>query len=119
MHEMLIAAHGGTSGLRDRGLLESALARPENLFVYEEAAPTLARLAAGYAFGIARNHPFADGNKRTALTVAAVFLEINGQSLVAEEAEAVAAFRALAWGKLDEEELAVWLEENVELRSPE
>ena len=81
----------------------------------------LLAFAASYAYGIARNHPFADGNKRTALTAAAVFLEINGQSLVADEAEAVAVFRALASGKLEEGELALWITGNVDPRamSPE
>lgn len=112
MHKMLIAEHGGTSEVRDRGLLDAALARPQNLFAYEDPKPPLTRLAASYAFGIAKNHPFVDGNKRVALTAAAVFLEINGASLDANEAEAVAVFRDLAGGILGEDELAVWLNKN-------
>lgn len=112
MHKMLIAEHGGATDVRDRGMLESALARAKNLYGYENPKPSLARLAASYAFGIAKNHPFVDGNKRAALTATAVFLEINGCTLEAAEAEAVAVFRDLAAGKIDEEELAVWLDEN-------
>jgi death-on-curing protein len=109
---MLTAEHGGAVEVRDRGLLESALGRPQNLFGYGEPTPPLTRLAASYAFGIAKNHPFMDGNKRVALTAAAVFLEINGLSLEADEAHAVRVFRDLAAGKLSEEELAVWMEQN-------
>ena len=76
MHKLLITEHGGASEVRDRSLLESALARPHNLFGYEDPKPSLSRLAASYAFGIAKNHPFVDGNKRVALTAAAVFLEL-------------------------------------------
>jgi death on curing protein len=112
IHKMLIAEHGGATKMRDRGLLESALARPQNLFGYEEPKPSLTRLAASYAFGIAKNHPFVDGNKRVALTAAAVFLEINGWSLKADEAEAVNVFLDLATGKLGEDDMAVWLEQN-------
>jgi len=96
MHKMLVAESGGSPILRDRGLLESALARPKNAFTYEKPRPTLAHLAAAYAFGIAKNHPFVDGNKRLALTAAAVFLEVNGATLAASEAEAVIVFRNLA-----------------------
>ena len=110
IHKMLIAEHGGTGEVRDRGLLESALARAKNLHSYEK--PSLARLAATYAFGIAKNHPFVDGNKRVALTAAAVFMEINGLTFDAAEAEVVAVFRDLAAGKITEDELTVWLEKN-------
>ena len=112
MHKMLIAEHGGAAEVRDRGLLESALARPENLFAYERPKPSLARLAASYAFGIAKNHPFVDGNKRVALTASAVFLEINGQTLTATEAEAVVVFSGVAAGTIEEDELAAWFEEH-------
>jgi death-on-curing protein len=118
MHKMLIAEHGGRGEVRDRGLLESALARPQNLFGYEDRKPPLTRLAASYAFGITKNHPFLDGNKRVALTAAAVFLEINGTSLEADEAEAVAVFRDLAGGSLSEDELAVWLDQNTRKVKP-
>lgn len=113
MHKLLIAEHGGASELRDRGLLESALAQPQNLFGYEDPKPSPSRLAASYAFGIAKNHPFVDGNKRVALTAAAVFLEINGASLQASEAETVAVFRDLASGAIDEDELILWFDQNV------
>jgi death-on-curing protein len=113
MHEELIAEHGGSSGVRDQGLLESALARPQNLLAYGE--PTLAELAASYAFGIARNHPFVDGNKRTALMAAYVFLALNGRRLVAPEAEAVVMTRELASGASSEAEYAAWLASNVEV----
>ncbi len=113
MHKMLIAEHGGAAELRDRGLLESALARPQNLFGYEDPKPSLTRLAASYAFGIAKNHPFVDGNKRVALTAAAVFLEIHGQTLGAAEADAVITFERLAAGELDETELGKWFDDNV------
>ena len=89
MHKMLVAEHGGAVEVRDQGLLESALARPKNLHCYENPEPSLARLAASYAFGIGKTLPFVDGNKRVALTASAVFLEINGQTLTASEAEAV------------------------------
>lgn len=113
MHKLLIAEHGGAAEVRDRGLLESALARPQNLFGYEDPKPSLSRLAASYAFGIAKNHPFVDGNKRVALTAAAVFLEITGAPLEAKEAEAVAVFRDLASGAIDEEELTLWFDQNM------
>lgn len=106
-HAEQIARFGGQPGVRDRGLLESALARSRNLAEYGK--PTLIELAAAYAFGIARNHPFIDGNKRAALVCAFVFLEINGWSIEAPEAEAVLTFLALAEGKLPEAELAAWM----------
>ena len=113
MNKMLIAEHGGSSGLRDRGLLESALARPKNLFAYVKPKPTLSTLAAAYAFGIVKNHPFLDGNKRVALTAAAVFLEVNGATLEACEAETVVVFRSLAAGRMKEKELATWFQQHV------
>lgn len=112
MHEELIAEHGGSSGVRDQGLLESALARAQNLLAYGK--PTLAEMAASYAFGIARNHPFVDGNKRTALMAAFVFLGLNGQRLVAPEAEAVVMTLELASGACGEAEYAAWLAANLE-----
>ena len=116
MHKILIAEHGGAAEVRDRALLESALARPQSLFTYEEPKPSLTRLAASYTFGVAKNHPFVDGNKRVALTAAAVFLEINGWSLQADEAEAVTVFRALAAGDFKESEMAAWFEQNTHRR---
>lgn len=109
IHQMLIAEHGGLSGVRDQGLLDSALARPRQQAVYGEKT-TPFQLAAAYGYGLARNHPFVDGNKRIALAVSAVFLEINGYSLNAPEAEAVVIFQQLASGALTEAALAEWLE---------
>lgn len=105
-HAEQIAEHGGGEGVRDEGLLESGMARPLNLAAYGE--PDAAELAAAYAYGIARNHPFVDGNKRTAAVVSETFLVLNGYSLNATDAELVVAFLALAAGELSEEELADW-----------
>jgi len=111
MHSALIAEHGGAEGIRDTNLLDSALARPRHALAY--ADPTLFDLAAAYAFGIARNHPFVDGNKRTALMAAYVFLRRNGYRLTAPEPEAVVVMRELAAGEIDEAGLAAWIEANV------
>ncbi len=105
-HLEQLAEHGGGEGVRDARLLESAMARPQNLVAYGE--PDIAALAASYAYGIARNHPFIDGNKRTAAVVAETFLVLNGYQLAATDAELVVAFLALAAGDLSEEELADW-----------
>jgi len=105
-HAEQLAEHGGGDGVRDSGLLVSALARPQNLLAYGE--PDAAALAAAYAFGIARNHPFVDGNKRTAAIVAETFLTLNGFALDVTDAELVVAFVALAAGELTESELADW-----------
>jgi death on curing protein len=107
-HVMLMAEFGGLSGLRDAGALESALARPRNLLAY--GTPSASDLAAAYAFGIARNHPFVDGNKRAALVTAFTFLELNGYDVKASEAEAVLVFLDLAAGRTSQKELAKWLE---------
>lgn len=109
IHEEQLAEHGGQAGVRDRGLLESAMGRPLNQFAYGEHS--LASLAASYAFGISRNHPFLDGNKRTSLVVAELFLELNGIELAASDAEAVTTFLQLAAGDLTEEALAEWIAE--------
>ncbi|MGF1525854.1 MAG: type II toxin-antitoxin system death-on-curing family toxin [Candidatus Competibacterales bacterium] len=111
VHQLLITEHGGSFGLRDEGLLESALARPKQLFNYEESV-SIFDLAAAYSFGIAKNHPFVDGNKRIALVVAGVFLDMNGYDLDATESEAVVAFTELAAGKITESGLAQWIKEN-------
>ena len=111
VHYSLLRDHGGATGVRDHGLLESALTRPQQILHYEPEC-TLFRLAAAYAGGLAGNHPFVDGNKRVSLTATAVFLEINGFELTAPEPEAVVAFTDLAAGTLTEDELAHWLEEN-------
>jgi len=102
-----IAEHGGSLGMRDAGLLSSALARPQNQAAYGE--PSVFDLAAAYAFGIIRNHPFVDGNKRTGFLSAYVFLDLNGWELMASEAEAVAAVLALATGEMDQAGFADWL----------
>lgn len=106
IHREQLEEHGGGQGIRDAGLLESAMARPHHLVAYGE--PDAAALAAAYAYGIARNHPFVDGNKRTAAVVSETFLAINGLTLDATDAEIVVAFLALAAGELAEDELADW-----------
>jgi death-on-curing protein len=110
-HAEQLAEHGGGEGVRDPALLESAMARPQNLAGYGD--PDLADLAAAYAFGIARNHPFVDGNKRTAAVVSETFLTLNGARLTASDAELVVAFLALAAGELAEAELADWFRERL------
>lgn len=107
IHDVLIAEHGGSPGLRDRGLLESALEAPKHLFAYGNS--DLHALAARYAVGISRNHPFVDGNKRSAFTCAAVFLLRNGWNVTATQLEVVETMVALAGRNLDEEGLGVWL----------
>lgn len=107
LHERLLAEHGGAPGLLDEGLLEAALASPRNHLAYEQA--DLFRLAAAYAYALTQNHPFSDGNKRVALTVAGVFLELNGYRLDAPEAEAVVATTGLSTRQLDERGFAEWL----------
>ena len=106
IHDRQLAEHGGVSGVRDRGMLESALARPVNQWTYGEEDP--ARLAAAYAFGVARNHPFGDGNKRTAWVLARLFLHLNAHHLRFDAQEAIETVLALAAGELSEEQLAAW-----------
>jgi death-on-curing protein len=110
VHERLLSEFGGPSGVRDEALLDSALTRPEHLLVYGQ--PTIFELAAAYAFGIVKNHPFVDGNKRTGFTVAIVFLESNGQRFTASEADATIQTLALAAGDLDEPGYGAWLRAN-------
>jgi len=117
VHEQQIAEHGGAPGLRDRGMLESALARPQQKAAYGE--PDLADLAAAYAFGIARNHPFVDGNKRVAFVALELFLRINGFELVADDRACLAVMLDLAAGELEEEALAEWIRARLERRSPQ
>jgi death-on-curing protein len=107
IHDEQLAEHGGQIGVRDQGLLESAIVRPRNQFAYGEQS--LSRLAASYAFGISRNHPFLDGNKRTSLVVAELFLALNGSDLTATDTECVTTFLQLAAGELTEDELADWI----------
>jgi death on curing protein len=109
VHSMQISEHGGGSGIRDKGLLASALTRPKQKFSYDPAA-SLFDLAAAYSFGLAKNHPFVDGNKRTAFTIGTLFLELNGYRLEATEVDAAITFVGVASGTLSEEELSVWFE---------
>lgn len=112
LHEEALMLHGGLEGIRDPGLLDSALARPKNLFAYSGQIPSLAQLAAAYAKGIIANHPFADGNKRAAFIVSATFLRLNGLALTAAKEDRVLTFWSLADGSLTEEQLAQWFEQN-------
>jgi death-on-curing protein len=114
VHDAQIAEHGGADGLRDEGALDSALARPVNLNAYGET--DVFRLAAAYAFGIVRNHPFVDGNKRTAFLAAYVFLHINGHEIIADEVGAATAVLTLAAGEIGEDEFSDWLRRNCRAR---
>jgi death-on-curing protein len=114
LHEQLVTAFGGASGIRDQGLLDSALARPENLAAYGK--PDICDLAAVYAFGVARNHPFVDGNKRVALAVAVLFIELNGSRFAAPEAEAVVQTLGLAARDISESDYGSWLRANTRRR---
>ena len=117
IHDEQIAEHGGAARVRDLGLLESALARLQHLAAYDPEADAAA-LAVAYAFGVARNHPFIDGNKRTALVVLELFLELNGCSLGADDADCVATVLALAAGDLDEAALVAWVRQHVDPTAP-
>ena len=110
LHGESLAEHGGASGMRDEGLLDSALARPLNLVAYGE--PDLAALAAAYGFGIAKNHPFVDGNKRAAFLAVGLFLFLNGQRLAVTQADATVMVLALAAGEIDEAAFANWIRSN-------
>jgi len=110
IHNAQLAEHGGLSGIRDKNLLESALARSQNLLGY--GAPDAAELAAAYAYGIARNHPFADGNKRTAFVVCELFLNLNEQELIASDVDCVLTMLGVASGTITEAEFAAWLRLN-------
>ena len=110
MHHSLILEHGGARGVRDAAQLSAALARPRNLYAYESA--DVYRLAAAYAFGIARNHPFVDGNKRTALMAMYTFLRLNGLQLGAREEDAYLTMMQVAEGALTEPELAAWIKQH-------
>jgi len=116
MHDEQLAEHGGGEGVRDEGLLLSALARPQNLTCYGE--PNAFSLAAAYAFGIIQNHPFIDGNKRTGFLAAYVFLGLNGWDLIVSEPEVVAAVLALACGEMEEAGFAAWLESQSQKKEP-
>jgi death-on-curing protein len=111
IHEMLLAEHGGLTGVRDAGLLDSALAKPKQRHAYQQDS-SIFELAAAYSLGIIKNHPFVDGNKRTAFTLAAIFLELNGVVFNAPEAEVVVYYEGLAAGDVTEKELVSWLEKS-------
>jgi len=111
IHERQLARFGGAAGIRDQGMLESALSRPVNKWEYERA--DIVDLAAAYAFGIARNHPFVDGNKRVAFLAMATFLRLNGLRLAPSQEAATAAMLALASGEIDEAGFARWIIDNV------
>ena len=110
IHEEQIAEHGGSAGLRDHGLLESALARPQNLASYGE--PDVAACAAAYGYGLSRNHPFIDGNKRTAFVAVELFLFLNGTVLEAADADCVLTMLRVAEGSMSEADFAAWIREN-------
>ena len=114
----MLLTHGGMPGLRDENLLESTLARPRQRFTYEPTAD-VAALAAAYGYGLARNHPYNDGNKRVAFVVMAVFLGLNGHELTASDTDVVTTMVALAAGEIDEEVLADWIRLHIAKRSRE
>ena len=113
IHRRQLTEHGGLDGIRDSGMLDSALSRPRNLLAYSEDPPDLASLAAAYAFGVARNHPFIDGNKRTAYVVCRTFLLLNDADMTAEKDDRYRMFLALAAGSLSESELGQWLRDQL------
>jgi len=114
LHAESLAEHGGGQGMRDEGLLDSALARPQNLVAYGE--PDFAALAAGYGVGVAKNHPFVDGNKRAALLATGLFLYINGYRLTASQADTTITMLNVAAGELSEEAFAAWLRQHCAAR---
>lgn len=116
LHEESLLEHGGPEGVRDLGLLESALARRKNLLAYSEESPILARLAAAYAKGIVANHPFVEGNERTAFIVSLTFLRLNGLEVTATREDRVMTFWNLADGTLSEDQLTQWFESNTAAR---
>lgn len=115
IHERQLAEHGGGSGVRDESLLDSALARPQQLRAYGDPPPDIADLAASLAFGLARNHPFVDGNKRTAAVACETFIVLNGGTLNADDPELYPQYLALAEGNLSEAEFADWLRQHINL----
>lgn len=114
IHEMQLAEHGGLEGVRDAGLLESALGRPQNLAAYGK--PDAPALAAAYGWGLSRNHPFIDGNKRTGFVAAELFLSLNGYELTASDADCVLTMFSLAAGELSEDTFAAWLRQHTQAR---
>jgi len=117
IHEVQLAEHGGLPGLRDAGLLDAALARPQQLVAYAQSVPDVASLAAAYGFSLVRSHPFVDGNKRAAFLALGLFLYSNGQRLTATQAEATLAVLAVAASEWDEATLAAWLREHTAPRA--
>jgi death-on-curing protein len=114
VHDEQLAEHGGAHGLRDGGLLDSALARPQHLLSYGD--PDVSELAAAYGWGIARNHPFVDGNKRTALVAAELFLVLNGYELQADDADCVVTMLSVAAGEMAEDDFAAWIRGHIRRR---
>ena len=113
IHRRQLAEHGGADGIRDAGLLASALGRPKNLLAYSEEASDLAALTASYAFGLVKNHPFIDGNKRVAFVVCRTFLKLNGCDIDSSQADKYTTFLKLAAGELSESEFTDWLRERL------
>lgn len=113
VHDMQLARHGGLDGVRDKNSVESALSRPEQLHACSQPPSDAAQLAAAYAYGLARNHGFSDGNKRTAWVVARVFLADNDIRLAFSEIDAIRAMQAVAGGLLDEQQLAAWFRQRI------
>jgi death on curing protein len=115
IHDRLLALHGGATGLRDRGLLQSALARPQQHHAYADKSDVV-EMAALYTAGIVRNHPFVDGNKRTGFVIGVLFLELHGFDFGASEADATQAIMALAAATIEDADYAAWLRENAKRR---
>jgi len=113
IHRRQLAEHGGGDGIRDQGLLASALEKPKNLYQYSEPKPDLAAMAASYAYGLCKNHPFVDGNKRTAFVICHMFLKLNGKAISAPQAEKYQIFMDLAAGDMSEEALTNWISNNL------
>ena len=120
LHDESLATHGGSSGMRDEGLLDSALARPLNMIAYADAAnpPDIAALASAYCIGLAKNHPFVDGNKRAAFLATGLFLHLNGYRLTATQTDATLTVLAVAASDLSEAEFANWLRQRIGARKP-
>ena len=114
LHDMMLSQHGGIAGVRDENMLESALARPQQIFHYGK--PNITELAAAYAAGIIKNHPFLDGNKRTGFVLGVLFLELNGYRFTATEEAATQAILDLAAGKIRENALTAWITENAKTK---
>lgn len=117
IHDRQLAEHSGSSGLRDEGLLESAIARPQQLYAYGQPTPDLADLAASLAFGLARNHAFVDGNKRTAAVSCETFIVLNGARLQATDADLFVRYLALSEGRMQESEFAEWLRGQISIEN--